>query len=260
MLSRTETAIHFNLFSIFTFLTPTEFNDLYIVGRFGFMTISTFTKIREPIVNSIITQLCISDDDEIYLVTDDGLVYKSNDFRNIIDLRFELMSFSGIKEKILRIAPGMSFLSAQTESGKCFSFLSNDKSIVESAKLNQLRVVDICSGSQHVLVSVVPRKDNNGSQEIMLNKTYTINFKGMGNGVENCQYPDSNNGDSAMDKISLHDLNETLNASRATTLECRDDDSSESKISPEHDISTTIKFVDEGIEKSSSGESDFDTN
>lgn len=208
-------------------------------------------------MNSIITQLCISDDDEIYLVTDDGLVYKSNDFRNIIDLRFEQMSFSGINEKIHRIAPGMSFLSAQTESGKCFSFLINDKSIVESAKLNQLNVVDICSGSQHVLVSVLPRKDNNGSQEIMLNKTYTINFKGMGNGAENFQYPGitNNNGDTAMEKISLHDLDETLrsNASRATTLECKDNDSSESKLSPEHEETTTIKFVDEGVEKSSSG-------
>lgn len=179
-------------------------------------------------------------------------MFKSNDFRNIIELRFEQMNFSGITEKILRIAPGMSFLSAQTESGKCFSFLSNDKSIVESAKLNQLKVVDICSGNQHVLVAVVPRKDNNGSHETMLNKTYTINFKGMGNGAENCQYPSSNNN---MDAIAENELEDTSrsNASRATTLECRDYDTPESKLSPEHD-ETTIKFVDEGIEKSASGE------
>lgn len=215
------------------------------------MTISTFTKIREPIMNSTITQLCISDEDEIYLVTEDGLVFKSNDFRNIIELRFEQMNFSGITERILRIAPGMSFLSAQTESGKCFSFLSNDKSIVESAKLNQLKVVDICSGNQHVLVAVVPRKDNNGSPETMLNKTYTINFKGMGNGAENCQYPGSNNNMNAIVESELEDTSRS-NASRATTLECRDYDTPESKLSPEHD-ETTIKFVDEGIEKSASG-------
>lgn len=221
------------------------------------MTISTFTKIREPIVNSTIRQLCISDDDEIYLVTDDGFVFKSNDFRNIIELRFEQMKFSGINEKIRRIAPGMSFLSAQTESGRCFSFLSNDKSIVESAKLNQLKVVDICSGNQHVLVAVVPRNENDKSHETMLNKTYTINFKGMGDGVENCQYPgNSNNNGTVMMENELDD-NLRSNASRATTLECRDYDTPESKLSPEHDeSSTTIKFVDEGIERSVSGERD----
>jgi hypothetical protein len=227
-----------------------------MVGKFGFMTISTFTKIREPIVNSTITQLCISDDDEIFLVTEDGLVYKSNDFRNIIDLRFEQINISGIREKVLKVACGMNFLSLQTETGKCYSLLSSNGTIVESGKLRDLRAIDVCSGTQHVLVSTVPRgEDLNGNVESILNKTYTINVEGMGNGVENFQFsldqtPISCEDMAAQsaDKTSLIDLDDIirLNESRATTLECKDD-SSEDKLTPEHNESTTIKFIDEGF-------------
>lgn len=114
----------FHRFSFFSFFT--EFNDLYIVGKFGFMTISTFTKIREPIANSTIVQLHVSDDDEIYLVTECGLVYKSNDFRNIMDLRFDELKFPGNDEKVARIAPGSNFVSIMTESGRCFSLLKQE--------------------------------------------------------------------------------------------------------------------------------------
>lgn len=228
------------------------------MGKFGFTTISTFTKIREPIANSTITQLCISEDDEIFLVTEDGLVYKSNDFRNIIDLRFEQLSIPGIREKILKVASGMNFISIQTESGKCYSLLSSNGTLVESGKLKGLRAIDICSGTQHVLVATIPRgEDINGNLETMLNKTYTINVEGMGSGVENFQFPrdqDPINSEDmtcaqSIDKSSLLlDLDDfiRLNESRATTLECKDD-SSEDKLTPEHnESSTTIKFIDEG--------------
>ena len=123
-----------SILKIFSITFP-EFNDLHIVGKFGFMTIPTFTKIREPIANSTITQLHISDDDEIYLVTECGLVYKSNDFRNIMDLRFDEMKFPGNDEKIVRVAPGSNFVSVMTESGRCFSKIADDSNMVESGKL-----------------------------------------------------------------------------------------------------------------------------
>lgn len=247
-----------------------EFNDLYIVGKFGFMTIPTFTKIREPITNSTITQLHISDGDELYLVTECGLVYKSNDFRNIMDLRFDELKFPSNKEKIVKIAPGANFVSIITEQGRCFSLISGESSLVESGKLKNLRVVDILAGAQHVLVSAMLRnEDLNGNQEPLLNQTYTINFKpikGLGSGEDNYQEPDTGENlrapincedttqyDNA-DKISMIELDDTLRniGSRATTLECKDTESSGNsslqKLSPDRSDST-IRFIDNGIDK-----------
>lgn len=249
---------------------PTEFNDLYIVGRFGFMTISTFTKIREPITNSTISQLFIADNDDIYLVTECGLVFKSNDFRNIMDLRFDELKFPKNAEKIAKVAPGNNFVSIQTEQGRCFSWITSETSLVESGKLKGLRVVDINAGAQHVLVSAMSRtEDINGNKEPELNQTYTINFKpikGVGNGEENYQEPDTGENirtpincddlseyDNA-DKISVIELDETTRniGSRATTLECKDTessgDSSMTKLSPNRSDST-IRFIDNGVDK-----------
>lgn len=228
------------------------------------MTISTFTKIREPITNSVITQLHISDDDELYLVTECGLVFKSNDFRNIMDLRFDQLKFPHNTEKIVKIAPGMNFVSILTEQGRCFSMLSDETNLIESGKLKDLRVIDINAGAQHVLVSAeVRNEDVNGNQEPMLNQTYTINFKpikGLGNGEENYQEPDTGeamrapiNGDD-IDKASLIELESTLRniGSRATTLECKDTESSGNssvqKLSPNRSGST-IRFIDNGVDK-----------
>lgn len=228
------------------------------------MTISTFTKIREPIANSTIVQLHVSDDDEIYLVTECGLVYKSNDFRNIMDLRFDELKFPGIDEKVARVAPGSNFVSIMTESGRCFSLLKQEANLVESGKLKDLRVVDIQAGAQHVLVSAMLRnEDVNGNQEPMLNQTYTINFKpikGLGSGEENYQEPDTGENLRSFDmydnsdKISVIELEESArdNGSRATTLECKDSESSgnssATKISPNRSDST-IRFIDNGIDK-----------
>ncbi|CRK96104.1 CLUMA_CG009540, isoform A, partial [Clunio marinus] len=215
----------------------TEFNDLFIVGKFGSMTISTFTKIRQPIANTNISQLYLSDDDEIYLVTESGLVFKSNDFRNIMELQFDEFKFSNLDEKILKIAPGENFASIITESGRCFSLLKREKTLIESSKLKNLRVVDVNAGSQHVVVSAFRRiKDMNGNHETLLNQTYTINFKpikGVGSGEENYQEPDTGenlrpalNSENISrfeneDKVSLLDLEESPRniGSRATTLE-----------------------------------------
>lgn len=230
------------------------------------MTISTFTRIREPIVNSTITQLHIADDNEIYLVTECGKVFKSNNFHNIIDLRFDELKFPTKVEKILKVAPGANFVSILSEDGRCFSLLSDESNLIESGKLKNLRVVDINAGAQHVLVSAVLRnEDVNGNQDPTLNQTYTINFKpikGMGNGEENYQEPDTGENLRAhqitqhenADKISLIELDESLHngESRATTLECKDTessgDSSTQKLSPNRSDST-IRYIDNGVDK-----------
>lgn len=228
------------------------------------MTIPTFTKIREPIANSTITQMHISDEDEIYLVTECGLVYKSNDFRNIMDLRFDEMKFPGNDEKIVRVAPGSNFVSVMTESGRCFSKIADDLNLVESGKLKDLRIVDIEAGAQHVLVSAIHRnEDVNGNQEPVLNKTYTINFKpikGLGSGEENYQEPDTGENLRSFDmyensdKISVIELEGSARdtESRATTLECKDTESSGNssmdKVSPDRSNST-VRFIDDGIER-----------
>lgn len=241
------------------------------------MTISTFTKIREPVTNSTIVQLYISDEDEIYLVTECGLVFKSNDFRNIIDLRFDELKFPQIDEKIVKVAPGMSFVSILTENGKCYSLLNQESNLVESGKLKHLRVVDINAGAQHVLVSAIPRNEdiNGNNNELMLNQTYTINFKpitGLGNGEDNYQEPDTGENLRAInsfdtshfdsgDKISIIDLSESGReiGSRATTLECKDTESSGhsslQKASPNRSDST-VRFFDNGVDMTINGTSD----
>lgn len=186
-----------------------------------------------------------------------------------MELRFDEMKFSGITEKVVKIAPGFNFVSIMTESGKCFSLLSKEAGLVESGKLKELRVVDIHAGAQHVLVSAMLKDDKNGNQDAELNQTYTINFnpiKGAGNGAENgenyhepdtgedvpmnCEDVTQDNGD----KISVIDLSETTrgSGSRATTLECKDSQSSGSsslqKLSPNRSDST-IRFIDNGIDK-----------
>jgi hypothetical protein len=216
-------------------------------------------------------QLHISDDDEIYLVTECGLVYKSNDFRNIMDLRFDELKFPNNKEKIVRVAPGSNFVSILTESGRCFSLLKDETNLVESGKLKDLTVVDIQAGAQHVLVSAMLRnEDLNGNQEPMLNQTYTINFKpikGLGSGEENYQEPETGENlrsfdmyDNA-DKISVIELEGSVRdiGSRATTLECKDTESSgnssATKVSPNRSDST-IRFIDNGVDKTVQDTSD----
>jgi hypothetical protein len=177
-----------------------------------------------------------------------------------MDLRFDEFKFPGNDEKIVRIAPGSNFVSVMTESGRCFSKIEGDGSLVESGKLKDLRVVDIEAGTQHVLVSAMHRnEDMNGNQQPELNKTYTINFKpikGLGSGEENYQEPDTGENlrsfdmyDNA-DKISVIELERDI-GSRATTLECKDTESSgnsSEKVSPDRSNST-IRFIDNGIEK-----------
>jgi hypothetical protein len=118
----------------------------------------------------------------------------------------------------------------------------------------------------------------------MLNQTYTISFNKiteMGSGADNYQEPvatekiesakviqdlsieKNDDDDDKNDNISLMDTEESLrgnNGSRATTLECKDTDSSNSS-STHNKHSTTdrpdsvIRYIDNGIEKrSASGE------
>lgn len=263
-------------------LSRAEFNDLFIAGRFGYTTIPTFTKIREPVINSTIVQLHVSADDDIYLVTECGLVFKSNDFRNIMDLRFDQMKIPKLTERIVKVAPGNNFLSILTESGRCFSMLTSEANLIESGKLKNLRVVDICAGQQHVLVSTRARKgEDEGSPQTILNQTYTINFKpikGLGSGAENYQEPDT--GENLRAPVNCEDFEQYQNGmikeaneeaevvennsspernnssrnigSRATTLEAHDTqssgNSSAQKVSPNRSDST-IRFIDNGIEK-----------
>lgn len=243
------------------------------------MSVSNFTKIKEPIPNSEIIQICISDSDDIYLLSDSGVVYQSDTMTTILDMRFEEIHFPGNDEKIVKIAPGLAFISIMTESGRCFSLLEEDKTnLIESGKLAELNVIDINAGAQHVLVSTMLRsEDENGNDEPMLNKTYTISFKKiteMGSGADNYQEPSTENSkiktpatviegfasdksdDDKNDNNSLMDTEESLrgnNGSRATTLECKDTESSNQ--SSAHKRSTTerpdsiIRFIDNGVEK-----------
>lgn len=245
-----------------------------MVGRFKTMTLSTFTKIREPIANSNIIQLSVSDDDDIYLLTDNGAVYKSINMKNIIEMRFEEISFPGNEEKIVRIAPGSRFISIMTERGRCFSLLVDDKmTLIESGKLKDLNVIDINAGAQHVLVSTMLRdEDENGNEEHSLNQTYTINFKKimeMGSGAENFQEANplgvvklitEHFSGKSDENSSLTDMDESFrgnNGSRATTLECKDTESSNhssaQKLSPEKSSESTIRFIDNGVLKTTGG-------
>ncbi|KAL7048774.1 hypothetical protein ACKWTF_003488 [Chironomus riparius] len=258
----------------------TEFNDLYLVGRFKNMSISTFTKIREPVQNSIIVQIAISDADDIFLLTDSGNVFQSTNMTSILDMRFEEVDFPGNEEKIIKVAPGLAFTSIMTESGRCFSLLDEDRTnLIESGKLKELNVIDINAGAQHVLVSTLLRdEDYNGNGDSRLNQTYTINFNKiteMGSGADNDQEPvitekmksakvieslsSEKSDDEKNDNISLIDIEESIrgnNGSRATTLECKDTDSSNSS-STHNKHSTTdrpdsvIRYIDNGIEKRS---------
>lgn len=160
----------------------------------------------------------------------------------------------------------MNFLSVMTEDGKCFSLLRDDSSLVESGKLKNLRVVDINAGAHHVLAATMMRTEDVNGNDPMLNQTYTINFKpitGMGDGEENYQEPDTGESLRAKldashfendDKISVIELECSVrnSGSRATTLECKDTESSGNssahKLSPNR---STIRYIDNGIEKTS---------
>lgn len=238
-----------------------------MTGRFNEMTLSTFTKIREPIPNSIIIQLCIADNDDIYLLTESGSAYKSINMKNILEMRFEEIEFPDNDEKIVRIAPGATFISIMTERGRCFSLLAEDrKTLIESAKLKELDVINIDAGAQHVLVSTMLRsEDENGNNEPSLNQTYTINFKKimeMGSGAENYQEANPAGENLKFENFSdksnetSSDMDESLRGnigSRATTLECKDTESSRhSSSSQKHTpdrMNSTIRFIDNGILK-----------
>lgn len=242
------------------------------------MSISTFTKIREPVQNSIIIQIIISDGDDIFLLTDSGNVYRSINMTSILDMRFEEVHFPGNEEKIIKVAPGLAFISIMTESGRCFSLLDEDKTnLIESGKLKELNVIDINAGAQHVLVSTLLRdEDYNGNGDSMLNQTYTISFNKiteMGSGADNFQEPvmksakvieslssEKSDEDDKTDNISIIDTEESIrgnNGSRATTLECKDTDSSNSSTTHNRKQSITdrpdsvIRYIDNGIEKRS---------
>lgn len=244
-----------------------------MVGRFKGMTLSTFTKIREPIANSIIIQMSISDDDDIYLLTENGSVYKSINMRNIIEMRFEEINFPGNDEKIIGIAPGSRFISIMTERGRCFSLLEDDQTtMIESGKLKDLNVIDISAGAQHVLVSTMLRDEDENGNGDHLNQTYTINFKKiteMGSGAENFQEAHSvgeglkfiaeHFSGKSDENSSLTDMEESFRGntgSRATTLECKDTESSNhssaQKLTPEKSEST-IRFIDNGVLKTTGG-------
>ena len=254
----------------------TDFNDLYLVGKFGSVTITTFTKIREPILNSTITQLHLSDTDEIYLVTECGRVFKTNEFGDLIDMRFEELEFLENKEKIVEIATGTNFVALITEHGRCFSSINDDKNnLIESGKLKNLRVCSISAGAEHVLVSAEPKSDTDAQfHDNIMNKTYTINFKpinGLGSGEDNYQEPET--GESIQNHMNCEDLSmngvdevkgrigtmfmgETFDStranigSRATTVDYNENDSKGSNNSSAEKKSsdTTIRFFDNGID------------
>lgn len=240
------------------------------------MTISSFTRIREPIPNSTITQVCISDEDDIFLLTENGIVYKSMKMKSVEDISFEEVKFPEMDDKIVKMAPGNNFLSIITAGGRCYSLLDEDKTtLIESGKLRELNVVDVNAGAQHVLVAAVLRnEDENGNEELLLNQTFTISFKKieeMGSGVDNYQEPDTGeqikslarhdnglfigpNNEDKTDNVSLIDLEESTrgNGSRATTFECKDTESSSNRSSANRPNST-IRFIDNGIERTTTG-------
>lgn len=247
------------------------------------MSITTFTKFREPIPNSQITQIAISDLDDIFLLSDSGAVYRSENMTSVVEIRFVEINFPGNDEKVIKMAPGLAFISIMTESRRCFSLLDDDKeNLVESGKLIELDVVDICAGARHVLVSTMLKSDENGNgQDPILNKTYTISFQKiteMGSGADNAdnyQAPCENIKSSKMierlsrvksdeDKNSLVDIDESIhgnNGSRATTLECKDTESSNhssaQKRSTTDKPNSAIRFIDNGIEHKSCEFIDF---
>ncbi|CAO1368157.1 unnamed protein product [Diamesa serratosioi] len=252
----------------------TNFNDLYLVGKFGSDIITPFTKIREPIQNSTITQLHLSDNDEIFLVTECGRVFKSNLFGNVFDLRFEELEFLEHKEKIVEITTGTEFVALITESGRCFSSINEDKNnLIESGKLKNFRVTNINAGAEHVLVGVVAKSDRDAKlHENIMNKTYTINFKpikGLGSGEDNYQEPET--GESIQNRLNCEDMTanggpkgrigamfmgDTFDStranlgSRATTVDYNESDSKGSNNSSADKKSndTTIRFFDNGID------------
>lgn len=237
------------------------------------MSVPEFTQFHQPTPDSGIAQIAISDSDTIYLLSEKGSVYRSIQMTSINEMLFEQIHFPGNDEKIIKIAPGVAFISVMTETGRCFSLLDEDKSVlIESGKLMDLNVIDIGAGAQHVLVSTMLRTDDeNGNGMEPLNQTYTINFQEiieMGSGADNDQKPIKNiksakinvnysmDNKSDDDKNSLMDTEESPrgnNGSRATTLECKDTESSNHS-SPQKQSTTDgrsdsfIRFIDNGIE------------
>lgn len=182
-----------------------------------------------------------------------------------MDLRFDELKFPDLTEKIVKVAPGKNFASVMTEDNKCFSLLREDSTLVESAKLKNLRVIDINAGTQHVLVSTILRNEDVNGNDPMLNQTYTINFKPiteMGNGEENYQEPDTGESlratmDSSHfdsdDKISVIELEESMRmGSRATTLECKETESSGNSSAQKFSatsLKSSIRYTDTTMEK-----------
>lgn len=249
-----------------------ELNDLYMTGRYKNLSISSFVKIKEPVPSATIIQVCISDDDDVYLLTDKGFVYKSENMKSVNEITFEQVVFPGNDEKVIKIAAGINFMSIMTDNGRCYSLLNDDKTVlVESGKLRELNVIDINAGAQHVLVSTIMRNEDdengNGSEEPVLNQTYTINFQKiteMGSGVDNYQEPcekedvcalKPHEDDYKNDDISLIEVEDSIrgnNGSRATTLECKDTESSNHSSAHRNSSerpNSTILFIDNGIEK-----------
>ncbi len=132
-------------------------NDIHLSGKFSTnANITVCTKVQNPIPNSNISGLHVSENGEIYLITESGSVYKSNKFRKANELKFEELKF--LKHKVKKLTTGFNFLTILTDDNRCLSSLDSDKTnLIESNKLKKLDVMDIESGTAHILASVVPK-------------------------------------------------------------------------------------------------------
>lgn len=126
-------------------------------GKFGTnCNITVCTKVQNPVPNSNISGLHVSENGEIFLIIESGAVFKSNKFRKTNELKFEELKF--LKHKVRKITTGFNFLTILTDDNRCLSSLDSDKTnLIESNKLKKLDVLDIESGSAHILASVVPK-------------------------------------------------------------------------------------------------------
>lgn len=178
------------------------------------------------------------------MTTENGSVYKSNKFKKVNELKFE--EFKHIKPSIKKVSTGLNFITLLTFDNRCLSSLESDKiNLIESKKLKNLDVVDINSGSSHIIVSVFPKGK---SKQVKTEEIFTINFDTIkepdDQENENCN---ENNFPSDIENFSSSDTFKndqktqiTTNLSRATTSEFRSEESASE--------TDEIKFINNGID------------
>lgn len=128
-----------------------------------------------------ITFLHISQNNEIFFVTDKGYIYRSNESSRIQNLLFQRFYDYDNEEygPVVKILKGTSFFAALTKNYKLFTTFSESghhlKTFREISKFKNLRIFDVGVGDKHILVVGIPRSIKNFDKNRFFNRTAAIN-------------------------------------------------------------------------------------